>query len=1197
LRQIHLAVVPFNAFGREMYLPQYAIGRLVETPAQIANIIAVYQDDNETIEPQSALITGYDFLIDQAQAVSDELRTRGITNQTTLINDQWQGPEFRTAFEATHYDLISLNSHFDHKLFYPNGSPTEPNNLVFAEEVSNNPNSFAGTLVFSVGCQSGLNVGDRWYDPGTPFLGSDWAQMFAGEGAAFIGNTGFGYGDADLLAYSERLMFNFVNQLGYAGPNGNTNPSVGGALLEAKQQYFNEKAGGTLSVYDEKLLAEMTLYGLPMQRVELPNQTNVEPDNANTATVGATAPAASNAAAAATDVTPAATIPGLTQTPLNLSLNYQLSPLLSRGRYYSVVGGTTLESAERPVLPLTTISRDDPDILTRGVLMLGGTFADTADFDPVIIGIVAEDTDSLPNSELRFDIPKWYPVIPATVNRFWDVDEEKWSQNVVVTGQLRPTSTSASPKTVGIMRRYSSLNLLVYNGPGTNPDFQSPGVWDVDATNPTDRIVNFSALVRDSAAASFAPATGVLRVVVLYRNVNSNSWSNVDLTYNPTTEIASGSVVVPQNGQYEYFVQAVDNAGNVAAVFDHGNPYTLTVDGGSEPDNRTVYVAVRQGGTIDGISVQANDVLAYTPDQDEWALYFDAEDVSFGNNLNGLALLNDGSILLAPRNRMNIPGVGWVEAQDIVRFTPTSLGASTAGSFALFFDGSDVGLANDVEAITSISLTPAGKLVIGTLGNASVPGPNGQTLNTGGDDLLTFIANTYGAGTSGYFEHYLDGGAIGLGTEKMWATWIDPTNGDVYLTPRVPVTLGGQVIDRNDIVICTPQTTGPITACSFTRYWDGADYRLTGFDIDSIDLGGPPPFEPPTGSITIVKQTTSGGGTFAFTGDLGPFSLTVPGDTSRSFTDIDTGAYLVRETAQAGWSVQSVVCNDPDGGTTIVAAGQALIDLDDGEAITCTFTNAPSGGPSSDVIYISPAKSGTVGGVAYTNGDILRYDGSSWSMYFDGSDVGVKSVKGFVLLPGGGILIAPGAKATLAGVGAVMGQDIVRFTPTSTGNNTTGSFQWYFDGSDVGLTTAAEAIDALTIDNAGQLLISTKGAATVPSGSGTSVRGADEDLLKFTFGTSGATTSGAWTFFFDGSDVGLTREDVDAAWMDVSNGDLYLSVEDAFSLSGGVSGAGGSVFVCDPGTLGSTTTCAYRNYWNAAAVGLTTNVDGLFIQR
>jgi hypothetical protein len=831
--------------------------------------------------------------------------------------------------------------------------------------------------------------------------------------------------------------------------------------------------------------------------------------------------------------------------------------------------------------------------------MLGGTFNDTPNFDPVIIGIVPEDSDSLPPQELRFDVPQWYTLVPATISRFWDIDEGKFSQDVVVVpGQFRATSTSASPKTVGTMRLYSQLQLLVYEAPAIEPDYQSPGIWDVGATNPSGRIVTFSTLVRDTAAASFAPATGVLRVVVLYRHVGSNTWSQIDLDYNPVSEVASKSVVVPQNGAYEYFVQAVDNAGNVTVALDHGNAYSITVDGGPEPEERILYVAARTGGTIDGIQFQNNDILAYLPEQDEWVLYFDADDVGFGQNLNAFALLEGGSILLSPKNRTNhVPGMGWIEPQDIIRFTPTATGAETAGSFSWFFDGSDVGLGNEVEAIASIGFTPAGRLVIGTVGNAQVPNAGGGTLYADGADLLMFIANAYGAGTSGYFEHFLDGDAIGIGPEKIWANWIDPISGDVYLTPRVPRTLGGLTIDENDIAVCAPQTSGPITACTFTEYWDGAEHRFGAYGIDSIDLGQPLPFQPPAGGITIVKQTTSGSGAFDFTGDLGAFTLTVPGSASQLFAGVETGAYLVRETAETGWSVQSIVCNDPDGGTTIVGVGQVLIDLDVDEAITCTFTNTPDSQPTADTIYISPSAKGAVGGVAYDSADILKYANNTWSMYFDGSDVGFKKLNAFSLLPGGALLLSPDGSANVAGLGAITAQDIVRFTPTSTGANTAGTFQWYFDGSDVGLSTAAENIDALSIDAGGHLLVSTKSNASVTGPTGNAVRAADEDLLKFTFATSGASTSGAWSVHFDGSDVGLSREDIDGLWVDAANGDHYLSVLDAFTVDSGVSGNGGTIFVCDPGTLGATTTCTYRIYWNATTAGIPKNIDGFFIQR
>ena len=46
--------------------------------------------------------------------------------------------------------------------------------------------------------------------------------------------------------------------------------TVGMAMRMAKQQYYNELAGGTFSNYDEKVLEQMTLYGLPMLRINMP---------------------------------------------------------------------------------------------------------------------------------------------------------------------------------------------------------------------------------------------------------------------------------------------------------------------------------------------------------------------------------------------------------------------------------------------------------------------------------------------------------------------------------------------------------------------------------------------------------------------------------------------------------------------------------------------------------------------------------------------------------------------------------------------------------------------------------------------------------------------------------------------------------------------------------------------------------------
>ena len=128
----------------------------------------------------------------------------------------------------------------------------------------------------------------------------------------------------------------------------------------------------------------------------------------------------------------------------------------------------------------------------------------------------------------------------------------------------------------------------------------------------------------------------------------------------------------------------------------------------------------------------------------------------------------------------------------------------------------------------------------------------------------------------------------------------------------------------------------------------------------------------------------------------------------------------------------------------------------------------------------------------------------------------------------------------------------MRFVPTSTGNTTAGAFEWYFDASDVGLSTNDEDIDAIGFTADGKLVISTLGTVSV-----TGVSGDDEDLLVFTATQLGQTTSGTWAMYFDGSDVGLstsTNEDVNGVWIDPGNGQIYLTTVGAFAVTGVIRG-------------------------------------------
>ena len=57
-------------------MPDLAVGRLVETPAEIGGMLHAYLGTAGGVvpTPTSSLVTGYDFLTDAANAVKDELR-------------------------------------------------------------------------------------------------------------------------------------------------------------------------------------------------------------------------------------------------------------------------------------------------------------------------------------------------------------------------------------------------------------------------------------------------------------------------------------------------------------------------------------------------------------------------------------------------------------------------------------------------------------------------------------------------------------------------------------------------------------------------------------------------------------------------------------------------------------------------------------------------------------------------------------------------------------------------------------------------------------------------------------------------------------------------------------------------------------------------------------------------------------------
>ncbi len=199
-------------------------------------------------------------------------------------------------------------------------------------------------------------------------------------------------------------------------------------------------------------------------------------------------------------------------------------------------------------------------------------------------------------------------------------------------------------------------------------------------------------------------------------------------------------------------------------------------------------------------------------------------------------------------------------------------------------------------------------------------------------------------------------------------------------------------------------------------------------------------------------------------------------------------------------------------------------------------------------IAVSPAARVTFGGATYEDEDILAYDmaGGAWRLLFDGSDVGLaKNVSAFAFLSNGDLLLTFAANQVVPGVGTFTPWDVARFHPTQLGAATAGSFAWYVDGSDVGLTTAAEKIDALDVLSDGRILISTGGTAALPG----LPRQQDEDVVALSTTATGATTTGAWAAYFNGTAItGLAVEDINGFWVEEDTGDHYFPILGAFKL-------------------------------------------------
>ena len=195
-----------------------------------------------------------------------------------------------------------------------------------------------------------------------------------------------------------------------------------------------------------------------------------------------------------------------------------------------------------------------------------------------------------------------------------------------------------------------------------------------------------------------------------------------------------------------------------------GLPGNANIDALYVVDADTFYLSFDQNNlSISGIAgpVRDEDIVFYNAGS--WSLYFDGTDVglgqSGGEDVDGMQLLPDGSLVISTRGSSNIPGFGTRNDEDLLRCVGT-FGETTTCTWSDYFDSSDVGLSNgNAEDINGLAISTANDLYLTTVGGYSAAGGFSGTQS----DVFTCSSPTTGANSSCTgFSIYFDGTANGI---------------------------------------------------------------------------------------------------------------------------------------------------------------------------------------------------------------------------------------------------------------------------------------------------------------------------------------------------------------------------------------------------------------------------------------------------
>ncbi len=415
---------------------------------------------------------------------------------------------------------------------------------------------------------------------------------------------------------------------------------------------------------------------------------------------------------------------------------------------------------------------------------------------------------------------------------------------------------------------------------------------------------------------------------------------------------------------------------------------TISYTGGSVPANATCLINVEVQGTLEGAhtntsgdltsslgnSGPASDVLNVTDLPPVFSKEFTPDTIDAGA-ISTLTFTINNTVATVPATAVdftdNLPAEIAV-ASPANAATTCAGGTLTAasGSSVISYTGGTVPASSSCTISVDVTSATAGSHVNLTGDLTSSLGNSGKATDTlnvnfvlpafskqfapnpiiiGTVTTLTFTIDNTGS--------LVDATAVDF-TDNMPAaiTVASPANAATTCTGgAITAASGSSVISYTGGT--APASTSCTVSVDVTSGTAGAHVNVTGDLTSSLGNSGTATdtlnVNLPLGTITIVKNTApaaAGDGTFDFSSadpDFDAISLTTVGNTATSPAIAKAaGVYTVTEDIVTGWVLSDIACvGDTDGGTVIdLANREVAIDIDDGEAIVCTFTNMRDSG-------------------------------------------------------------------------------------------------------------------------------------------------------------------------------------------------------------------------------------------------------------